>query len=192
MEKTVYLLARRLELIDGGCHYDPCVIPTINVEETQMIAHENLVTLQEEFVEHINLFRGIADVIIVPVSEDVYNELANDLKNMITEFNEKITEAVTQMCNAYKLMGVEVDAEATKMQLMQGMQGFSDAGKVIDSNMTLVERGNYVLDEYEDENEDDYEEDDFDDSEDDDYTELDDDDYSDEENHYSYDNNVNE
>lgn len=178
MENMIYLACIKMDKISGGYDLDPCIDPT-SPDEIKMIACNDLIALQLENKDALNALGMIGDVLIVPVSLGIYNELNAELNNLMENVDKKLDEAVTNMVQAYKIMNVEVDADEIREQMMESLTNFGSAGKVLNENLEIVERAdNYVVygedDDYED---DDYEDDDYaDDEDDEDYDEYYDDD----------------
>ena len=52
---TIYIITSRLEKIDGGYDYDPCIDPT-NINEIKLLACNDLVALQNENIEILDMF----------------------------------------------------------------------------------------------------------------------------------------
>lgn len=163
---TIYIITYRLKKIDGGYYYDPCIDPT-NINEIKLLACNDLVALQNENIEILDMLNSICDVVIVPVSYEVFSELEKDLKTLLSNAECAINEAVEKMEAAYKVMGIEeFDAEQVKAQMLGQTLSYGNAGKVINDNYQVVDReDNYVIydedDDYDEDDEDDY--DDFDD-----------------------------
>jgi gas vesicle protein len=174
MSDTIYLACIRLEKVNGEFDYDPCVDPD-SLDEIKLLACDNLVALQNENIEALDELRDIADVVIVPVTLDVYNELSKQLTELISDVSTKVDSAVSKLKEAYAIMGLEIDEDNTKENMLEDVMTITGgAGKVLNNKFEIVDRAdNYVI--YEDE--DDYD-DDYDDYDDDDYE---DDDYDDEE-----------
>lgn len=179
MKDIIYVVCMRLQRINGDYHYDPCVDPS-SPDKIQMLSCDNLISLQTENKEAIDMLRMMGDVVIVPLPLDIYTELDKELNSLVSGVNTQIDEAVSKMAEAYKLMNIECDVNTLKTQMMTELTNCGSSGKVLNSDLEIVDRtDDYVLlgddDGYEDEidedeDEDNWEDDDWED-EDDDYEE---------------------
>lgn len=170
MSDLIYIVCTRMERVSGGYHYDPCVDPK-SPTDIKMLACNDLMALQNENLDVIDELRNIADVVIVPVPLETYRVLEDELNSLVGKVDTKLDEAVEAMASAYRMMGIKMETEQIKQQMMAQASSCNSAGKVLNENLEIVERDHdYVVAE------DDY---DYDDDEYDDDDEYEDEDYED-------------
>lgn len=171
----IYIVCVKLEKIDGSFHYDPYVNPE-DIKDIKLLACDNLLSLQNDNKEVIDMLSSICDVIIVPVTLDVYKSLEKELSNLLDNVEKAVDEAVEKIGIAYKTMGIkDFDIDEAKELMLSQALSCGNIGKVIDENCQMVDMAdNYVVRDEDDEDDSDYTDDDY--SEDD----YDDDEYDDE------------
>lgn len=174
MENIIYLACMQLNKINGDYDLDPCIAPD-SKSAPKMLANTDLVALQLENNEYLSCVKSMGSLIIVPISIEKYNEMESELNSLMSNIETSVQAAVEKMTEAYRLMNISVDADEMKKAMLEEATNCGSFGKVLNSNLEIVERAvSYVVED----DEDDY---DYDDDYEDDEDYEDDDDYYDEE-----------
>lgn len=165
MSNTIYLLCVEKERLTGGLHYQPVVVKAED-NSVEIVCCDDLVALQHENKDIIsNLIYNCEDVIIIPVSLEIYQELNFSLKESIDKAQQALNNAYDSLKKAYEIMGVEISVQdsilkSTNSLLLERASG----GKCLNENLEVVESDSSYVENYYDELEED--EDYYDDFED--------------------------
>lgn len=172
MDNTIYLLCVEKERLSGGVHYQPVVDSDTSEKDVDLVCCDNLITLQRENRDIINsLIHNCENIMFIPVSLEIYQELRNHLKDSIDKAQQALTSAYEALKKAYEIMGREMNVEESVSDTTRNLlNNSSSGGKCLDEELNIVNcDSSYKENYYEDfEEEEDYEDDYYDEDEDED------------------------